>query len=132
MTVTQQDRDVAQGVFDAMQMGRDGEHKMLALFAENATMTEPFTGQPVTHEGKAAIRARFLDMWSNPDNADLQLTIDQIDAVDGKLRVEWNCKSEGFLTPMLGVDYFTISNGLIDDLTMEVVKWPEMAGGAHA
>lgn len=132
-TVTQQDRDVVQGVFDAMQMGPAGEHKMMALFAEDAVFTEPFNGAPNTVNGKAAIRARFLEMWSGDGPHDLALTIDQIDAAEGKVRVEWTCRSAAFLTPMIGVDFFTMENGLIKELIFEVTTWPEFAGGgAHA
>ena len=132
-TVTQQDRDVVQGVFDAMQMGPAGENKMMALFADDASMTDPFSGAPITVQGKEAIRARFIDMWSGDGPHDLALTIEQIDATEGKVRVEWTCRSSAFLTPMFGVDHFTTEDGLIKELTMEVTTWPEFAGGeAHA
>lgn len=129
MSITQQDRDVVQGMFDAMQMGLPGEQKMMALFSENATMTDPFDGEAQTHRGKEAIRQRFIGIWSHGGPPDLAVTVDQIDAADGKLRVEWTCRSSVFLSPMQGIDYFTIRNGHIDELVMEVTAWPETAEG---
>jgi len=131
MTVTQQDRDVVQGMFDAMQMGLPGEEKMMALFSQNASMTDPFDGEPRISSGKEAIRQRFIGVWSHEGPPDLALTVDQIDAIDGKLRVEWTCNSSLFLSPMTGVDYFKIANGLIDDLVMEVTQWPQTPEGAN-
>jgi len=134
MSVTSQEHEVVQGMFDAMQMGLSGEDKMLSLFAEDAKMTEPFDmGKPTTTEGKEAIRKRFVGMWSGEGPHDLSLTIDQIDASDGNLKVQWTCRSAAFLTPMFGVDYFTVQDGLIQELVMEVTTWPDFAGGeAHA
>lgn len=134
MTVTTQDREIVQGVFDAMQMGLAGEEKMLALFADNATMTDPFNqGQPTVTQGKEALRQRFIAMWSEEGPHDLALTLEEINVSEGKLRVEWTCRSAAFLTPMLGVDYFTVRDGLIHELIMEVTTWPEFAGGeGHA
>ncbi|MBC8065273.1 MAG: nuclear transport factor 2 family protein [Chlorobia bacterium] len=133
MPVSQQERDVVQGMFDAMQMGLDGESKMMALFAEGATMTEPFDGTPQTSSGRDAIRQRFIAIWSEDGPHDLQVTVDQIDASDGKLRVEWTCRSSAFVTPMVGIDHFTVRDGLIHELVMEVVTWPEfVGGGSHA
>lgn len=129
MTITQQDRDIVQGMFDAMQMGLPGEEKMMALFSANATMSDPFDGAPQTHNGKEAIRQRFIGIWSHGGPPDLAVTVDQIDAADGKLRVEWTCTSSVFLSPMKGIDYFTVANGQIDELVMEVTQWPETAEG---
>jgi hypothetical protein len=134
MSVTSQDREVVQGMFDAMQMGLAGEDKMVALFADDAKMTDPFEmGQPSVSIGKEAIRQRFIGIWSGDGPHDLAVTVDQIDASEGKLVVQWTCRSAAFLTPMHGVDYFTVRDGLIHELAMEVTTWPEFAGGeAHA
>jgi hypothetical protein len=134
MSVTTQDHEIVQSMFDAMQMGPAGEEKMVSLFADSATMTEPFDqGQPKVSQGKEAIRQRFVAIWSEDGPHDLAVTVDQIDASEGKLRVEWSCRSAAFVTPMLGVDYFTVRDGLIHELTMEVTAWPEFAGGeGHA
>lgn len=134
MSVTTQDSEIVQGMFDAMQMGIAGEEKMVALFADNATMTEPFDqGKPKVSNGKEAIRQRFVDIWSEDGPHDLAVTVDEINAAEGKLRVAWTCTSAAFLTPMLGVDYFTVRDGLIHELVMEVTTWPEFAGGeGHA
>lgn len=133
MTITQQDRDIVQNLFDAMQMGVAGEHKMMALFADDAVMTDPFDqGVPQTNSGKPAIRDRFVALWTGDNPQDLKVSVDQIDAADGKLRVEWTCVSQAFLTPMYGLSHYTIRNGLIAEYVVEVVTWPEYAGGGHA
>lgn len=36
---------------------------MMALFAEQARYSEPYSGKVLTHEGRAAIRQTFLQGW---------------------------------------------------------------------
>ena len=132
MTVTSQDREIVQSNFDAMMMGLAGEEKMMALFADSATMSEPFNdGQTTVSEGKEAIRRRFLQLWTGEGPHDLALTVDQINASDGKLVVDWTCRSGAFPTPMHGVDYFTVRDGLIHEMVMEVTTWPDFGGEGH-
>jgi hypothetical protein len=130
MAISEQERQVVQDFFDAMQAGPAGEQKMMSVFAEDAVMTEPFDG-PQTHQGKSAIRERFIGIWSGDGPHDLSLTIDQIDLQGSSVQVEWSCTSAAFKSPMRGIDAFVIQDGLIKKLDMSVTAWPEMEG-AHA
>ena len=132
MSVSKQDKDVIERVFKAMQTGREAENDMLALFAEDAVFTEPFSGEPQTHEGKAAIRQCFLDMWSE-DDPSAELIVDRIDLDGDRISAEWTCHSAAFTGPMRGVDKFVIENGLIRYLEVTVTDMPpmDMAEGAE-
>ena len=63
MPVEKQDRGVVEALFAAMQAGPAGEDEMMALFAEDATLVEPFTGEVKTHTGKPAIRYPYSYRW---------------------------------------------------------------------
>ena len=66
MGVSEADREVVANLFKAMQAGPAGEKELLALFAEDAVLVEPFSGRVQTHEGKPAIEASFRGMFENP------------------------------------------------------------------
>lgn len=125
MPVSSADRTIVERLFKAMQQGPSGETEMMSLFADNAVLIEPFSGQPQTHNGSAAIRASFKDMWQTSP-PDLRLTLDRIDLDADKLRVEWTCTSPVFPEPMKGYDLFTIRNGKIARLEINVTSAPPM------
>lgn len=81
MPVSAQHRHTVESMFKAMQAGPDGEEAMLSLFADDAVLIEPFSGQSQTHAGKPAIRQSFRDQWKDPP-PDLTLVLDRID-LDG-------------------------------------------------
>lgn len=95
-------QQVVEALFKAMQAGPSGESAMMELFADDAVFIEPFSGQPQTHVGKAAIRDNFRDQWKNPP-PDLTLTLDRVDLDDEQLRAEWHCTSPLFPSPMRGM-----------------------------
>ena len=98
----------------------------MALFAEEAVLVEPFSGQVQTHTGQPAIRESFRDQWKNP-LPDLQLTLDRVDLDGGIVRAEWTCTSPVFPTPMQGYDLFTLdAAGKIAKLEIVVTDAPPM------
>ena len=125
MSVSRTDRDIVERMFKAMQTGLEAEHDMMALFADDAVFTEPFSGEPQTHEGKAAIRKCFIDMWSEP-GPEVELTVDRVDLDGDRISAEWTCDSPAFAKPMRGVDKFRIRNGLIRYLEVIVTDMPPM------
>jgi ketosteroid isomerase-like protein len=127
MPVTASDRVVVESLFRAMQAGPGGEEKMLALFWEDAVFIEPFSGQPVTHTGHAAIRESFRQQTAHP-LPDMKLTLDRVDMDGSMVRAEWTCASSAFPAPMQGHDLFTIRNGKIARLEIVVAAMPGMAG----
>lgn len=130
MTVTNEDRDVVARMFKAMQTGLTAEDDMMALFAEDAVFTEPFSGAPRTHHGKDAIRACFVEMWNEP-GPEVTLTVGRIDMDGEAVRAEWTCTSPVFVTPMRGHDLFRIQGGLIRHLEIVVTDMPPMDMGEH-
>ena len=126
MSIDSQQRKVVEDLFRAMQAGPGGENAMMALFADDAVFVEPFSGQPQTHTGTAAIRQSFRDQWKDP-LPDLELTLDRVDLDEGVLRAEWTCTSPVFPTPMRGYDLFTLNaDGRIRRLEIVVTDAPEM------
>lgn len=125
MSVSPQDINIVERMFKAMQTGLSAEHEMMALFSDNASFTEPFSGQTRTHQGKDAIRAIFIDMWNEP-GPPIQLTTDRVDLDGDIVHVDWTCHSEAFETPMKGHDRFDIQDGLIQSLEVTVTEMPPM------
>lgn len=128
MAVKPEDRKVVENLFKAMQAGPAGEKPMMALFAEDAVFIEPFSGQPRTHNGSAAIRASFLEMWSQPE-PEVNLMLDRVDLDGDVIRADWTCTSAAFPSPMRGHDLFTIRNGKIQRLEVIVTDMPPMDEG---
>lgn len=129
MNVSREEKDVIERIFKAMQTGLEAEEDMMALFADDAVFTEPFSGEPQTHEGKPAIRKCFIDMWSEP-GPDMELTVDRVDLDDDKIIAEWTCTSPAFSEPMRGMDKFRIKDGLIQYLEVVVTEMPPMDMGS--
>lgn len=125
MPASPSDRNIVEKLFRAMQMGPAGEADMMSLFAEDATFIEPFSGAPTTHEGKKAIGDSFRGMWSDSP-PDLRLTLDRLDMDGDRVRAEWTCTSPVFPTPMKGYDLFTIRNGKIARLEINVTSAPDI------
>lgn len=102
--------------FRAMQAGATSEAEMMALFAEHARYSEPFSGQMLEHVGREAIRQTFLQGWSHP-LPDMRLEVERFDISPTGVRVDWTCHS-----PALpggkgqGTNIFTLDAGLISRL----------------
>ena len=125
MGVSEGDREVVANLFKAMQAGPAGEKELLALFAEDAVLVEPFSGHVQTHEGKPAIEASFRGMFENPA-PDLRLVLDRVDLDGDRVRADWTCTSPVFPSPMRGHDLFTIVSGKIKRLEVVVTEMPPM------
>jgi len=123
MSVGTSDRAIVESLFRAMQAGSSGEEQMVSLFWEDAVFIEPFSGRPVTHSGKAAIRESFRRQTANP-LPDMKLTLDRVDMDGAIVRAEWTCTSSAFPAPMHGYDLFTIKNGKIARLEIVVTGMP--------
>ncbi len=125
MPITDSDRQIVDALFDAMRAGADGEEATMTLFADDAVLTEPFTGEKRTHHGAAAIRASFQEQWSMPLPA-LTITLDGLHEHDGRLRADWTCDSPVFPSPMKGHDLLVIRDGAIANLEVVITEMPPM------
>lgn len=125
MSVSESDRKIVDRLFKAMQAGPAGAEEMLGLFASDAVMIEPFSGEPQTHEGKAAIEASFKAMFEDPA-PDLKLMLDRLDLDGDNVRADWTCTSPVFPTPMKGHDLFQIEDGAIKRLEIVITEMPPM------
>jgi ketosteroid isomerase-like protein len=104
-----------------MQAGRGGEEAMVSLFHDDAVFIEPFSGRPVTHTGREAIRESFRQQTEHP-LPDMRLTLDRVDAEGAAVRAQWTCTSAAFPAPMQGHDLFTIRGGKIARLEIVVTN----------
>ncbi len=102
--------------FLAMQAGPHGLDLLEAMFAPNATYSEPFSGQMKPHKGAKNIVAAFAASRSDAfDDAVIQLGAVEIDGET--IRVEWTCLSQAIPGGRgTGVNVFTLKNGLIQNL----------------
>lgn len=123
MSVTNDQRAVVESYLQAMQAGADGEDKLLALFADDATYVEPFSGQPRSHTGKTAIRQNLQESRPNTP-PDMKLSLDRLDLEGGKLVAEWTCTSPALPGPMKGRDFYELRDGLIARLETTLVGFP--------
>jgi len=125
MPVTNEQRATVEKVFQAMHARAEGEKLMASLFAENASLTEPFSGEPRTHNGKADIMAWFREAVSQMPE-DMAIRVDRLDLDGDRVRADWTCTSSVFLTPMKGSDFYRISGGLIHQAEFVVTEMPPM------
>jgi hypothetical protein len=124
MAVTNQDRQVVQNMCQAMQAGESGFDTLVGLFTDDAVFIEPFTGQPQSHTGIEAIRARALEMVQQPRPPDFELKIDQVTMENGELTSYWTCTSAMMPVPMKGRDELKIRDGKISYLKINIIAMP--------
>ncbi len=109
--------------FAAMQVGASAEGEMMALFTDDATYIEPFSGQPRTHVGKVAIRRCMLDGWKYP-LPEMRIDIDRLSVEGDEVRVEWTCRSPGLPGGKgEGENRFTLREGLICRLETRIGRF---------
>lgn len=113
-------RAVVDAYFRAMQQGQIGQEALLALFADDAVYTEPFTGTPRTHEGIRAIRACVEASWAYSPPG-LVLAVDRVDVDGARVLARWTCSSPAFTAPVKGQDRYLIRDGKIARLEVEIV-----------
>ena len=111
-------RSTVERYFAAMRRGAEAEDEMMALFAEDATYVEPFSGTARTSVGKEQIRATLREGWATP-LPDLKLIVHTIDIEDKVARSRWTCESPALPGPVSGSDTYVIEDGLITSLTVE-------------
>ena len=122
MAVDETQQSLVDNLFKAMQMGPEGEELMMSLFAADAVLIEPFSGEPRTHEGFDAVREAFRETWKEPPPPDLKLVLDRADRDGDRVRADWTCTSPVFPAPMKGYDLFTIRDGKIARLEIVMVE----------
>lgn len=127
MIVDQTQRNVVDRFFKAMQAGKDAEESLMALFADDAILTEPFGGEPQTHQGIEAVRNSFRCTWEQPV-PDVKLEVNRVDLDGARVRAEWTCTAPAFPSPIKGHDLFDIRDGKIARLEIIVSEMPDMAG----
>lgn len=121
--LTPEDRGLVDRFFQAMRTGPSSEPELMALFAEDAVLVEPFTGHPRTHQGKAAIRDSYRESWKSPP-PDMKITLHRVDLDGDCIRTQWTCTSPAFPGPMRGEDRFTLRDGRIHRLETTVALAP--------
>jgi len=125
MPVKAEDQAVVEQVFQAMHARAAGEKAMAALFAPAATLIEPFSGQPRTHQGKDEIMAWFRQAVTEMP-PDMAIKMNRIDMDGDRVRADWTCTSSVFATPMKGSDYYRIRGGKIEHAEFVVTEMPPM------
>ncbi|MEM7302037.1 MAG: nuclear transport factor 2 family protein [Pseudomonadota bacterium] len=102
--------------FLAMQAGPHGLDLLAKMFAEDATYTEPFSGQAEPHRGREAIVAAF-DASRSDAFDDAVINLGSVD-VDGEtLTVAWTCISQAIPGGRgSGKNVFHLKDGLITSL----------------
>jgi len=123
MPVKAEDRKVVEDLLRTMQTGPSAFEELLALFADDGVLVEPFTGTMQTHTGKPAIRAS-LNQMAQHRAPDLTLKLDRVDMDGGAVRAEWTCTSDSMPGPMRGYDLFTIHGGKISRLEIFITQMP--------
>jgi ketosteroid isomerase-like protein len=122
--VDEKERQVVEDLYRAMQIGPAAEETIMALFAEDAVLVEPFTGKPQAHAGKPAIRASLAAMWQKRA-PDLVLNLDRVDLDGETVRAEWTCTSAVLPGPMRGCDLLTVRSGKVTRMEIVITEMPQ-------
>jgi ketosteroid isomerase-like protein len=123
MTLEPAQQAIIDRYFEAMQAGLPAAAAYAALFADDAILVEPFSGQPRTSTGPAAIRASFEESVRNrPTN--MSLTVDVIGSEGDVIRSDWTVSSPVLPGPMRGYDLCTIRDGKIARLEVHLARPP--------
>lgn len=125
MTLSPEDRAVIDRYFAAMQAGEPALDALVALFADGGVLVEPFTGNTLTHAGKAAVREGFARSFRTRPPG-MTLTLDGVAQDGDRIRSEWTVTAPAFPAPMRGADICTIRNGKI--VRLEVQLGPPARG----
>jgi len=121
MTLDLASQAIIDRYFEAMQAGLPAAEAYAALFADDAVLVEPFSGQQRTSTGPAAIRASFEESVRNrPPN--MSLAVDVVSLEDGRIRSDWTASSPVFPAPMRGYDLCTIRDGKIARLEVHLAR----------
>lgn len=124
------ERDVIERYFAAMRRGAAAEGDMMALFADDAVYVEPFTGETEPWVGKEAVRTALRRGWAQP-LPDLELEVRRIDISGSEATAEWVCTSPALPGPVTGKDEYTIADGKITRLVVQIVGSPPDGDESH-
>ena len=112
-------REIVERYFAAMRRGAEAEDDLMALFADDAVYVQPFAGTPQTARGRQAIRASLRAGWEQP-LPDLKLIVNRIDVAGDQARSSWTCESPALPGPIHGTDTYTIRDGRITRLEVQL------------
>lgn len=104
-----------------MRAGASAKAELLALFADDAQYTEPFTGTQRTHRGIGAIARCFERSWTEAP-PELELEVHRVDVDGRRASADWTCRSPAFDGPVSGRDEYEIVDGKIVALTVRFVS----------
>jgi len=110
--------------FLAMQAGPHGLDRLAAMFAEDATYSEPFSGQAEPHLGRDAIVAAF-DASRTDAFDDVVVNLSSVEVAGATITVGWTCFSEAIPGGRgSGTNVFTMQDGLIVSLVTTLDMGP--------
>lgn len=102
--------------FLAMQAGPHGLELLGTLFAEDAEYTEPFSGSPEPHRGRAAILQAFSASRSDEFD-DAVINLGSVEVSGEVITVRWTCISKAIPGGQgSGTNVFHLSDGKISSL----------------
>jgi uncharacterized protein (TIGR02246 family) len=127
MPLLDHDRSAVEDVYKAMQTGPAAEGDLVALFADDGVLVEPFSGTPRAHTGRDAIRASLAPMWATRA-PDLVLNLDRIDLDGDSVLASWTCTSAMMPGPMRGRDVLIVRDGKIARLEIVITEMPQFGG----
>ena len=116
-------REVVERLFHAMEVGPEGEKEMMALFANDATFVESFTGEPRTHHGKDAIQRTYRELFTEPPPPDMKLVLHRVEREKEVVRAEWSCTSASYARPRVGFDLIEVAGGRIQKMEVVITQW---------
>jgi hypothetical protein len=116
----------------AAHFNRRDADMIAALFSENGSLVESFTitdtGNPMRHDGRAAVRAWYAEALSTVPWVALRLqSMEANPQGRGQWRASWEYMDPRLENPLIGRSTFTIAAGEIFEAQIEVVEPP---GGA--
>ena len=110
--------------FLAMQAGPHGLDLLASIFAEDATYSEPFSGQSEPHQGREAI-VRAFDASRTEAFNDAVVNLGSVEMEGETITVGWTCISEAIPGGRgSGTNVFTLRNGLIVSLVTKLDMGP--------
>jgi len=102
--------------FLAMQAGPHGLDMLGTMFTDDATYSEPFSGQAEAHIGSKAIVAAF-DASRSDAFDDAVINLSAVEVKGETITVQWTCISDAIPGGRgSGTNVFQLKNGLITSL----------------
>ena len=102
----------------AMRRGPEAEDDLVALFTDDATYDEPFSGEEPA-VGHQAIRERMRLGWQTP-LPDMELEVTSVEVAGDRAVATWECRSSAFARPARGSDTYEFRDGRIAALRVTI------------